>query len=190
MYHSCAQHRQGAHHEARHRRKQSSSPVLRSAPRTANAKETVQSRASGRFTVEHFGQQLVLDQKDTTVTRHARLGRTAIRSKLKGGLAGDTLTFSGDSSGGEFHHPHRLDRMLKGGRDAGRHAQAHFVDSNDAHQVVRTRDQEIPWTATPRTSWDRALLARSRLRSILGHAAKFSARISENVSVSTSRAHP
>src|SRR5262249_5927060 len=24
---------------------------------------------------------------------------------------------------------------------------AHFVDFNDAHEVVRTRDQEIPWTA-------------------------------------------
>ena len=24
---------------------------------------------------------------------------------------------------------------------------AHFVDFNDAHEVVRQRDQDIPWTA-------------------------------------------
>jgi hypothetical protein len=24
---------------------------------------------------------------------------------------------------------------------------AHFIDFNDAHEVVRQRDQEIPWTA-------------------------------------------
>jgi hypothetical protein len=76
--------------------------------------------------------------------------------KLTGGLADDTLTFSGDSSGENFTiHIDSTGSLKEDGTLAGT-LKAHFVDFNDAHQVVRTRDQEIPWTAT-RTSRDRAL---------------------------------
>jgi len=114
--------------------------------RTANAKE--QSVAGiWTFTVEHFGLQLVLDQKDTTVTGTLDWPH-GDPIKLKGGLAGDTLTFSGDSSGENFTiHIDSTGSLKADGTLAGT-LKAHFVDSNDAHQVVRTRDQEIPWTAT------------------------------------------
>jgi hypothetical protein len=67
--------------------------------------------------------------------------------KLTGALIGDTLTFSGDSSGENFTvHLDSTGTLKSDGTMSGM-LKAHFVDSNDAHEVVRKRDQEIPWTA-------------------------------------------
>ena len=98
------------------------------------------------FTVEHIGLELVLDQKDTTVTGTLDWPH-GDPIKLTGQLAADTLTFSGDSTGENFTvHVDSTASLKDDGTLAGT-LQAHFVDFNDAHQVVRTRDQEIPWTA-------------------------------------------
>ena len=67
--------------------------------------------------------------------------------KLTGGFTGDTLTFAGDSGGENFTI--RIDstgRLQADGTMTGV-IKAHFIDFNDAHEVARQRDQEIPWTA-------------------------------------------
>lgn len=98
------------------------------------------------FTVEHFGLRLVLDQKDTAVTGTLDWPH-GDPIELSGRLTGDTLTFSGDSSGENFTiHIDSTGTLKEDGTLAGT-LKAHFVDFNDEHQVVRTRDQEIPWTA-------------------------------------------
>jgi hypothetical protein len=99
------------------------------------------------LTVEHLGLKLELAQKKSTVTGTLDWPH-GDPIKLTGGLAGDTLTFSGDSSGENFTiHIDSTGSLKADGTLAGM-LKAHFVDFNDAHQVVRTRDQEIPWTAT------------------------------------------
>jgi hypothetical protein len=99
------------------------------------------------FTVEHLGLELVLEQKDTHVTGTLDWPH-GDPIKLTGALEGNTLTFAGDSSGENFTiHLDSTGSLEKDGTLAGT-LKAHFVDFNDAHQVVRTHDQEIAWTAT------------------------------------------
>lgn len=101
------------------------------------------------FTVEHVGMKLVIDQKDTTVTGTLNWPH-GDPIKLTGGLAGDTLTLSGDSGGENFTiHIDSTGSLKEGGTLAGT-LSAHFVDFNDAHQVVRAMDQQMPWTAVRR----------------------------------------
>ena len=74
-------------------------------------------------------------------------GRTAIRSSSPVRLSGDTLTFAGDSAGENFSvHIDSTGTLKADGTMTGT-LKARFVDFNDAHEVVRKRDQEIPWTA-------------------------------------------
>ena len=98
------------------------------------------------FTVEHLPLKLVLVQKNKSVTGTLDWPH-GDPIKLTGKIDGDKLKFSGDS-GGENFTLHvdstgtlQADDTLKGV------VKARFTDFNDAHQVVRTRDQEIPWTA-------------------------------------------
>jgi hypothetical protein len=67
--------------------------------------------------------------------------------KLTGAFNGNTLTFGGDSGGENFKvHVDSTGTLDADGTMAGT-LKAHFVDLNDAQEVVREMDQEIPWTA-------------------------------------------
>jgi hypothetical protein len=110
-----------------------------------NAKEK---SIAGAWTmsVEHIGLKLVLAQNRRTVTGTLDWPH-GDPIKLSGAIAGDTLTFSGDSSGENFTvHLNSTASLQTDGTLAGT-LKAHFVDFNDAHEIVRQRDQEIPWTA-------------------------------------------
>jgi hypothetical protein len=98
------------------------------------------------FTVEGFGLKLQLLQKKTTVTGTLDWPHGE-PIKLTGALTGDTLTFAGGSSGENFTiHVDSTGTRKTDGTMAGT-LDAHFVDFNDAHEVVRKHDQKIPWTA-------------------------------------------
>lgn len=99
------------------------------------------------LTVEQrFGLKLVLAQKDKAVTGTLDWPH-GDPVKLTGRVTGDTLTFSGDSAGENFTiHVDSTGTLKADGTMTGT-LKAHFVESNDAHEVVRQRDQEIPWTA-------------------------------------------
>lgn len=98
------------------------------------------------LSVEHLGLKLVFEQKNKTVTGTLDWPH-GDPIKLSGAMTGDTLTFSGDSSGENFTvHIDSTGSLKADGTMAGT-LKAHFVDFNDAHEIVRQRDQEIPWTA-------------------------------------------
>jgi len=112
---------------------------------SVNAKEK---SVAGTWTlsVEHAGLKLVLAQKHQAVTGTLDWPH-GDPMKLSGAITGDTLTFSGDSSGENFTiHISSTASLLTDGTLTGT-LKAHFVDFNDAHEIVRQRDQEIPWTA-------------------------------------------
>jgi hypothetical protein len=98
------------------------------------------------LTVEHVGLKLTLQQKKNTITGTLDWPH-GDPIKLTGGFTGDTLTFAGDSGGDNFTI--RIDstgRLQADGTMTGV-LKAHFVDMNNAHEVVRQTDQELPWTA-------------------------------------------
>src|SRR5215831_2210314 len=98
------------------------------------------------LSVEHLGLKLVFEQKNKTVTGTIDWPH-GDPIKLSGAITGDSLTFSGDSSGENFTvHIDSTASFQKDGTLTGT-LKAQFVDFNDAHEVVRKRDQEIPWTA-------------------------------------------
>ena len=99
------------------------------------------------LTVEqHFGLKLELEQKKSAVTGTLDWPH-GDPIKLAGGITGDVLTFAGDSGGENFSvHLDSTGTLKADGTMTGT-IKAHFVDFNDAHEVVRKRDQEIPWTA-------------------------------------------
>jgi hypothetical protein len=98
------------------------------------------------FTVEHFGLKLELLQKKNAVTGTLDWPH-GDPIKLTGTLAGDTLSLAGDSGGENFSiHVESTGTLKPDGTMAGT-LKAHFVDFNEAHQIVRQHDQDIPWTA-------------------------------------------
>jgi hypothetical protein len=98
------------------------------------------------LTVEHFGLKLELAQKKTAVTGTLDWPH-GDPIKLTGAFTGDALTFAGDSGGENFSvHIDSTGTLKADGTMTGT-LRAHFVDFNDAHEIVRKRDQEIPWTA-------------------------------------------
>jgi len=99
------------------------------------------------FSVEHIGLKLVLEQKKDVVTGTLDWPH-GDPIKLTGAFTGETLTFSGDSAGANFTiHVDSTGSLKADGTLAGT-VKAHFDEFNDAHEVVRVRNQEIPWTAT------------------------------------------
>jgi hypothetical protein len=99
-----------------------------------------------RLTVEKIGLRLELAQKKNTVTGTLDWPHGE-PIELTGGFTGDTLTFAGDSTGENFSiHVDSTGRLKTDGTMAGMF-NAHFVDFNDAHDVVRKFDQQSPWTA-------------------------------------------
>jgi hypothetical protein len=98
------------------------------------------------FSVEHIGLKLVLEQKKDAVTGTLDWPH-GDPVKLTGAFSGDLLTFFGDSAGENFAiHIHATGSRKADGTLAGM-LKAHFDEFNDAHEVVRVRNQEIPWTA-------------------------------------------
>jgi len=98
------------------------------------------------FSAEHIRLKLVLEQKKSAVTGTLDWPH-GDPIKLTGMFADDTLVFSGDSAGENFTihidsaGTRKADDTLMGT------VKAHFDEFNDAHELVRTRNQEIPWTA-------------------------------------------
>ena len=110
-----------------------------------DAKET---SIAGTWTlsIEHIGLALVLEQKKDAVTGTLDWPH-GDPIKLTGVFTGDTLTFSGDSAGENFTiHIDSTGSLKADGTLAGT-SKVHFDEFNDAHEVVRVRNQEIPWTA-------------------------------------------
>jgi len=100
------------------------------------------------LTVEHVGMKLILRQKKNTITGTLDWPH-GDPIKLTGGFSGDTLTFAGDSGGDNFTIQIDSAGRLQADGSMKGVIKAHFVDLNDAHEVVRKRDQEISWTAVP-----------------------------------------
>jgi hypothetical protein len=98
------------------------------------------------LTVEHIGLKLTLRQEKNTISGTLDWPH-GDPIKLTGGFSGDTLKFAGDSGGDNFTIHIDSTGMLQTDGTMTGVIKAHFVDFNDAHEVVRQRDQEIPWTA-------------------------------------------
>lgn len=98
------------------------------------------------LTVEHVGMKLTIRQKKNTVTG-ALDWPHGDPIKLTGGFRGDTLTFAGNSGGDHFTIQIDSTGRLQADGTMKGVVKAHFVDLNDAHEVVRQQDQEISWTA-------------------------------------------
>jgi hypothetical protein len=98
------------------------------------------------FSVEHIGLKLVLEQKKSSVTGTLDWPH-GDPIKLTGVFVDDTLLLSGDSAGANFTvHVDSTGTRKADGSLAGT-LKAHFDEFNDAHDIVRARTQEIPWTA-------------------------------------------
>ena len=98
------------------------------------------------FSIEHIGLKLVLEQKKDAVTGTLDWPH-GDPIKLTGVFTGETLTFFGESAGQNF----TIHVISTGSRKADGTLtgtlKAHFDEFNDAHEIVRVRNQEIPWTA-------------------------------------------
>jgi hypothetical protein len=98
------------------------------------------------LSVEHIGVKLVLEQKNGAVTGTLDWPH-GDPVKLTGAFTGDMLTFFGDSAGENFTiHVTATGSRKADGTLAGT-LKAHFDEFNDAHEIVRVRNQEMPWTA-------------------------------------------
>jgi len=98
------------------------------------------------FSVEHIGVKLVLEEKNAALSGTLDWPH-GDPIKLAGAFARDTLTFVGDTTGENFTlHISATGSRKADGTLAGT-LKAHFDEFNDAHEVVRVRNQEIPWTA-------------------------------------------
>jgi len=98
------------------------------------------------LTVEHIGLKLVFEQKKSAITGTLDWPH-GDPIKLTGIFADDTLTFFGESTGENFTiHVISTGVRKADGTLAGT-VKVHFDEFNDAHEVVRVRNQEIPWTA-------------------------------------------
>jgi|SRR5688572_19295634 len=98
------------------------------------------------LSIEHLGLKLVLEEKKSIVTGTLDWPH-GDPVKLTGLFAGETLVFSGDSTGENFTiHIDATGTRKADGTLTGT-LKAHFDEFNDAHALVRTRNQEIPWTA-------------------------------------------
>ncbi len=67
--------------------------------------------------------------------------------KLTGAFKRGTLTFAGDSTGDNFTVHIDATGSLAGDGTMKGTLKAHFIETDDAHQVRRTRDQDMNWTA-------------------------------------------
>lgn len=99
------------------------------------------------FTVEHLPLKLVLVQKGRTVSSTMDYPH-GDPIHLTGTFKGGTLRLSGDGTGPNFTVHLDLTGSLKSDGTFEGTLKALIVDLNDEHQVVRTHDQDMAWTAT------------------------------------------
>jgi hypothetical protein len=114
----------------------------------AGSVEARQESIAGAWTlsIEHLGLKLVLEEKKGVVTGTLDWPH-GDPIKLTGLFADGTLVFSGDSAGENFTiHIDATGTRKADGTLMGT-LKAHFDEFNDAHEIRRTRNQEIPWTA-------------------------------------------
>ncbi len=98
------------------------------------------------LSVEHLGVKLVFEQNKSAITGTLDWPH-GDPIALTGAFADDRLTFFGSSAGDNFTiHIVSTGARKTDGSLAGT-LTVHFDEFNDAHQLVRVRDQEIPWTA-------------------------------------------
>jgi hypothetical protein len=98
------------------------------------------------FSAEHIGLKLVLEQKKSAVTGTLDWPHGDPLA-LTGVFADETLVLSGDSAGENFTIHVDSTAVRKADGTLTGTLKAHFDEFNDAHQIVRARNQEIPWTA-------------------------------------------
>ncbi len=125
--------------------------VLAIAAFAASPADAKQKTVAGNWTLttENLPLRLVLTQKHGTVTGTLDYPHGA-PFRLTGGFTHDMLTLSGDSAGDNFTV--HLDATASLNADGSMAGTIHlrFVELDDAHQVVRTRNQELAWTAVRR----------------------------------------
>jgi hypothetical protein len=115
---------------------------------TTGSVEAKQKTVAGDWTltIEGLPLHLVLAQKREAVTGTMDYPHGS-PFQLKGTLKAGVLTLSADSTGDNFTvHIVLTGSLLADGTMAG-NIKAHFTERNDAHEVIRTRDQDIAWTA-------------------------------------------
>jgi hypothetical protein len=122
--------------------------VLAGAALTVNPLQAKQESIAGDWTlsVEHIGLKLVLEQKKSAVTGTLDWPH-GDPIKLTGIFADDTLIFTGDSAGENFTIHVDSTGLRKADGTLTGTLKAHFDEFNDAHELVRSRNQEIPWAA-------------------------------------------
>ena len=98
------------------------------------------------FSAERMNVTLVLEQQKTMITGTLDYPH-GDPITLTGVLAGDTLVMFGDSAGENFTIHVNVTGMRKADGTLVGALKAHFDEFNDAHTIVRTMNQEIPWTA-------------------------------------------
>jgi hypothetical protein len=119
--------------------------VAASAAASLGAKQT---SITGTWTlsVERLGVKLVLEEKKGMVAGTLDWPH-GDPITLTGAFTDEKLTFFGDAAGDNFSiHITSTGSRKPDGTLAGT-LKAHFDEFNDAHQIVRVRNQEIPWTA-------------------------------------------
>lgn len=115
---------------------------------TTGSVEARQNTVAGDWTltIEGLPLHLVLAQKRDAVTGTMDYPHGS-PFQLKGAFKAGVLTFVADSTGDNFTvHIDSTGSLQADGTMTGT-IKAHFIEMNDVHQVVRTRDQDIAWTA-------------------------------------------
>ena len=115
------------------------------------AVEAKQKTVAGNWTLttENLPLKLVLAQKGGAVTGTLDYPH-GTPFRLTGAFKKGTLTFSGDSTGDNFTVHLQAKSSLNADGSLTGTINAHFIEMNDAHEVVRTRDQVMMWTAVRR----------------------------------------
>jgi hypothetical protein len=123
--------------------------VVAGAALAAGSVEAKPASIAGTWTLtveQKYGLKLVLEQKKNAVTGTLDWPH-GDPLKLTGTFVDDTLVLSGDTAGENFTLHVDSTGMRKADGALSGTLKAHFDEFNDAHQVVRVRNQEIPWTA-------------------------------------------
>lgn len=98
------------------------------------------------FTVEHLGLKLEFVQQKSGVTGTLDWPH-GDPVKLTGLFADDTLIMAGTSEGENFDIHVDITGARKADGTLTGTLRAHFDEFDDMHTIVRTRNQEMPWTA-------------------------------------------
>ena len=122
--------------------------VVAGAVLAAGSIEGKEESLAGEWTlsVERLGLKMVLQQKKSTVTGTLDWPH-GDPIALTGLFADDTLILSGDSTGENFSIHFDSTGVRKADGTLSGTLKAHFDEFNDAHEIARVRNQEIPWTA-------------------------------------------